>query len=286
MNKIGIYYGYWTPNWVVDFSQYAKKAKEMGFDIIEFDLAAVLASSNDNQEKLKSKIEELEIEMRFCIGLDQENDISSADTKKQAQAIKFLEKAVKKTNLFGATTLSGIIYGAWGAGLPSGITDKTPYLKRSAAGLDEVLITADQLNISCNIEVVNRFEQCLINTHQEALKYLGYVKNNNLKIHLDSFHMNIEEDSFYEAIINTGDKLGHFHIGSNNRQLPGTGHLPWEEIFRAIKKINYQGALVMEPFVLNGGDIVQDIKLWRDLNPDNKDQKLLEAKNFIVNHLK
>jgi len=79
--------------------------------------------------------------------------------------------------------------------------------------------------------------------------------------------MNIEEDSMVDAILEAGPWLGHFHVGENNRRPAGsTNRLPWKDMAAALKQVNYQGAIVMEPFVLMGGTIPYDIKVWRDLS--------------------
>jgi D-psicose/D-tagatose/L-ribulose 3-epimerase len=102
------------------------------------------------------------------------------------------------------------------------------------------------------------------------------VGSHNLKLLLDTFHMNIEEDSIGGAIVTAGDKLGHFHIGENNRRAPGQAHMPWNEIASALKEIDYQGRVVMEPFVKMGGEMGRDIKVWRDLS-SNVDEAQLDA---------
>lgn len=79
--------------------------------------------------------------------------------------------------------------------------------------------------------------------------------------------MNIEEDSFEQAIKLVGDKLGHFHVGEPNRRPPSTnGRMPWDEITLALKAIQYEGAIVMEPFIKMGGEVGRDIKVWRDIS--------------------
>ena len=83
---------------------------------------------------------------------------------------------------------------------------------------------------------------------------------------LDTFHMNIEEDDMVEAILLAGDKLGHFHVGENNRRLPGKGGMPWYQIGSALRAIGYDKNIVMEPFVKSGGGVGSDIKVWRDLS--------------------
>ena len=98
----------------------------------------------------------------------------------------------------------------------------------------------------------------------------------NVKVMLDCFHMNIEEDSMGGAIRYAGDHLGHFHIGETNRKVPGKGRMPWDEMAQALRDIHYQGYVVMEPFVKMGGGVGSDIKIWRDLS-DGADEAQLDA---------
>ena len=149
--------------------------------------------------------------------------------------------------------------------------------------------TAEDHGITYCLEVVNRFEQFLLNTAAEGVAYVEAVGSPNLKLLLDAFHMNIEEDSIGGAIVTAGDKLGHFHIGETNRKTPGKGHMPWDEIGQALKKINYQGRVVMEPFVNMGGEVGRDIKVWRDLgngaDEARLDQDAKDALAFIRSKL-
>jgi D-psicose/D-tagatose/L-ribulose 3-epimerase len=135
--------------------------------------------------------------------------------------------------------------------------------------------------------VVNRFEQYLINTCDEAVDYLNQVGSDHCKILLDSFHMNIEEDNIYNAIIKAGDKLGHVHIGETNRKAPGVGHFPWDELMKGLKDINYRGSIVMEPFLIPGGEVGRDVKIFRDLSIGiDIDKEAKRALNFIREKLK
>ena len=84
--------------------------------------------------------------------------------------------------------------------------------------------------------------------------------------------MNIEENSFSEAIHLAADKLVSFHTGDNNRRAPGRGHIDFDEIFGALADINYQGKIVSEPFVAQGGEVGRDIFVWRDLEPDMSEE--------------
>ena len=133
------------------------------------------------------------------------------------------------------------------------------------------------------LEVLNRFEGYLLNTCAEAKKFVEQVGEPNVKIMLDTFHMNIEEDSMTDAILLAGDKLGHFHVGENNRRVPGKGNLPWYQIGSALCTIGYDKNVVMEPFVKSGGTIGSDIKVWRDLSEGaSTDQLDQDAKDSVA----
>jgi D-psicose/D-tagatose/L-ribulose 3-epimerase len=114
--------------------------------------------------------------------------------------------------------------------------------------------------------VVNRFETHILNTCKEGIDFCKQVDNKNVKILLDTFHMNIEEDNIPDAIRLAGDMLGHLHVGEGNRKLPGEGSLPWGEIGKALRDIGFDKGVVMEPFYFQGGQVGKDIKVWRDLS--------------------
>jgi D-psicose/D-tagatose/L-ribulose 3-epimerase len=105
----------------------------------------------------------------------------------------------------------------------------------------------------------------LLNTAQEAVDYVKRIDSPNAKILLDTYHMNIEEDTFTDAIETAGNYLGHIHLGENNRKPPGYGHIPWMELISSLKKINFQGWMVMEPFLKPGGQVGRDIRVWREV---------------------
>ena len=124
--------------------------------------------------------------------------------------------------------------------------------------------------------MLNRFENHVLNTAEEGVAFVREVGKPNVKVMLDTFHMNIEEDSFGKAIRTAGPLLGHFHTGENNRRVPGKGGLPWHEIGTALRDIGYSGAVVMEPFVKMGGQVGVDIRVWRDLS-DNADEAQMDG---------
>ena len=104
------------------------------------------------------------------------------------------------------------------------------------ASMREAVKTAEDRGVYFNVEVVNRFEQYIMNTAKEAVDYVQRVASPHCRILLDTFHLNIEEDNIGQAIVDAGKHLGHFHIGETNRRAPGRGRMPWDEIFTALNR--------------------------------------------------
>ena len=165
----------------------------------------------------------------------------------------------------GGTLLSGVSYAGWG--VPDGMGDsKKPYWDQSVKSMKEIIKVAEDCGVTYCVEAVNRFETCLINTAKEALAYIEEIDSKNIGVLLDTYHMNIEEDSIGDAIRLVGaDRLKSFHTGDNNRQAPGRGHINWDEVFSALAEIGYKGRIVSEPFVMQGGEVGRDIHVYRDL---------------------
>jgi D-psicose/D-tagatose/L-ribulose 3-epimerase len=285
MNKIGILYAYWTRNWSVDFHPFIDKAADLGFDVLEVQAGVVTDMTSTERNKLKEHAEKRKIDLCYCIGLSPEYDLASPDESIRQNGILYLQKMAKAVGSMGGKMISGIVYGCWPTRLPEGETDTRPYLERSISSMKKAIKTAEDQHVQFNLEVVNRFEHYLLNSCDEALEYIQRVDSPNVKIHLDTFHMNIEEDSIGHAIEKAGENLGHVHIGENNRTPPGSGngHIPWDELVKAIKKIQYRGYIVMEPFTTPGGEVGRDIRIYRDLRVSDPDQEAKKALQFIRN---
>lgn len=266
MNKIGIYYAYWTHAWDADFHPFVDKVADLGFDILEVNGGTVGNMSTAERKRLKSHAEEKGLILTYCIGLPHAFDIASADKAVRENGIAYLKNMANGIGEMGGGQLGGILYSCWPATMPAGETDKRPYLDRSVASMKEAIKVAEDNQVFFNMEVVNRFEQYLLNTCAEAVAYVEMVGSPNARVMLDTFHMNIEEDFVGDSILRAGDKLGHLHIGENNRMPPGYGHIPWTELSAALRKINYTGYVVMEPFLMPGGEVGRDIKVFRDLS--------------------
>jgi D-psicose/D-tagatose/L-ribulose 3-epimerase len=127
------------------------------------------------------------------------------------------------------------------------------------------------------VECVNRFETHFLNVAEDAVRYCKAVGLPNMKVHLDCFHMNIEESSFAGAIRTAGKEyLGYMHVNENNRGIPGTGTVPWKEVFSTLKEIGFTGPMVLESFDPNFEELAGNCAIWRKL-ADSGEQLAIEG---------
>lgn len=288
-NKIGIYYAFWEQEWAADFFRYVEKASRIGFDVLEINAGAILDMSAVQRKELSKAAREAGIELTYCIGLPRQYDMASQDEAVRKAGIEYVRRIVNAMYEMDGRTLGGILYGSWPDKPAQFITDKTKWWDLSVSSVRQAAQTAEAAGVTLCMEVVNRFEQFLINTAQEGMRFVDQVGSSNVQLLLDAFHMNIEEDSIGQAIRSAQGYIGHFHIGETNRRVPGRGRMPWDEILDALKATRYQGAIVMEPFLRMGGQVGSDIRVWRDLSNQGgeafMDQEAAFALNFIRSKL-
>ncbi len=281
MNKLGIFMNFWEKNWDADHAKYIRKAAAIGYDVLEFQAQPLLEMSDEKLKSLKALADEVGIELTYSLGLDPAYDVSSPDEKVRLGGVDYLQRIVEQIGKMDGTLLSGVSYAGWGT--PSYILDdKRPLLENSLKSMRSIIKTAEDNGVTYCVEAVNRFEGCLINTAQEALDYAAEIDSPNIGVLLDTYHMNIEENSIGDAIRLVGDKLTSFHTGENNRTAPGKGHLDWDEIFGALADINYKNRIVCEPFVMMGGEVGRDIKVFRDLIDNPSEERIDREAKYIL----
>ena len=273
--KYGIYYAYWEKEWTGDYFKYIDKVKELGFDILEISCGAFKKDYTTDEQLLRigEYAKEKGIILTAGYGPQKDENLASPDEAVQKNAIEFFKETLRKLHLMDIHILGGGLYSYWPVDFNSDINKERDF-ETSVKNMKLIAKYAEEYDITLGMEVLNRFEGYLINTCDECLRYVDAVGNNRVGVMLDTFHMNIEEDNIGDAIRKAGDKLVHFHMGERNRKVPGKGTMPWAESGQALRDINYQHAAVMEPFVLQGGRVGQDIKIWRNLLTDTSEAKL------------
>jgi D-psicose/D-tagatose/L-ribulose 3-epimerase len=178
-----------------------------------------------------------------------------------AAAKQFLISALDKLEAVGGFCLCGCTAYELGK-----FTGKPPTRKERQVVIEtmgEVSREAEKRGIVLTLEVLNRYETYLYNTLADTRETILATGSKNFKIHADSYHMNIEEDSFYKPLVECADVLGYMHISESHRGIPGTGTVNWEEIFRGLRDAHYKGPLVFEGFINVSPDIMAATKMWR-----------------------
>ena len=182
----------------------------------------------------------------------------------QQAALDYTKQVLDMMPLYNSTLYCGPLYSA--VGHASGYSDDEKERQKDLVSTHLTTLSdyAAERGIRIAMEVLNRFETDFMNSAAQAVEIVERVNHPNLKIHLDTFHMNIEEKSIPEAIRTTGPHLAHLHASANHRGTPGTGTIPWPEIKKALDDINYPGDIVIESFSTHVATIARACCVWRD----------------------
>jgi D-psicose/D-tagatose/L-ribulose 3-epimerase len=270
--KFGIVYAYWSMDWEGEYADTITRAKKCAFDVLEIFTPLLLTLSADRLARLKDCAGEAGVELAFLVGLDKKRDLSSEDAAVRRDGINYVKHILEVIRVLGGRCFSGINYCAWSNF--DGVIDKPRRRANAIGSVKELAKTAEEYGISYNLEVTNRFEQFILNTSREAVDFVNEVGSPAVNILLDAFHMLIEEDSMKEAILLAGNKLGHFHVGTNNRKPPQAGLMAWGQIAEGLKSIGYDKIVTLEPLVRTGGTVATDSKVWRDMTGGADESKM------------
>jgi D-psicose/D-tagatose/L-ribulose 3-epimerase len=190
-----------------------------------------------------------------------DKELLSSELEKRREAIEYMKDLVRRVHELGSTFYGGIIYAPF-----SRFTGKAPTmeeLERSAEGLREVARYAQGFGITMGLEPANRYETYLINTIADGLRLADSIGEKNVGILFDTFHTTIEEKSMYGAITAAGSRLYHVHVCANDRGIPGTGQVRYDDVFRGVKDIGYDGTITIEGFVDDTADVAAGACIWR-----------------------
>jgi len=276
--KLGIHAYAWCSQWSNNTLHLIDRVKGLGLDFIEIPLMCL---ESFDSAAVKDRLTKVGLEACTSTVLLNDTDITSYDPAIREKGVNYLKACVKATSEIGAGNFSGVIYSQHIK--PASKRPSPEEWENSAKCLKDVAVYARKLGVSIGLEPVNRYETYLINTCEQALKLKQMINEPNVKIHLDTYHMNIEEKSFYEATKLAGKDLIHYHLCENDRGIPGTGLVDWDGIFRALAEIDYDGFAALESFV----DCTDNMStwVWRQL-AENGDTLVREGVSFIRSIMK
>ncbi len=238
-----------------------------GYGLLEFSLHDSL---NMDRAKTREVLQNNGIQAACSRGLAIDADISSADPQVVSRGAELLRESLQLTNDIGGSILTGALYSAFGkAAQPLTSAGRANVV----AVLKDLAVDAASLGVRLGLEICNRYETNVVNTARDCLRLADDIGADNVVIHLDTYHMNIEEKDLATPVIELGDRLGYVHIGENDRGYLGSGHIDFPAFFGALAEIDYRGPITFESFssAVVAPGLSVDLAIWRNLWDDGAD---------------
>lgn len=264
-----------TPVWTPEAGKYAiEKTAETGFDLIEI----LLPNSMEfNAVEVRQQLRNHHLDVVCSLNLPKEAHIAFYPEKAEI----LMKKALDQVEALEASLLCGVLHG--GIGVFSGEPLKENEKEIIAEVWSSVADYAQTRNIDIAIEPINRYESYVCNTAQNVLDLIKKTGKKNLFVHLDTFHMNIEESNFYDPVLLADQKLKHLHITESHRGMPGEGTVNWQQLSDALEKIDFTGNLVLENFSSSIPGMQQMVSLWQ-ISPYSAEELAIKSLKFLRDH--
>jgi D-psicose/D-tagatose/L-ribulose 3-epimerase len=265
MTQIGITTWAWTaPLSNGEFPAIARHVAELGFDLVEVPIERI---DDLDYSEAAAVIRDSGLVASVCAVMSPDRDLIHPDEAVRSNGLAYVRHCIDAAHTLGARNVVGPIYSAVGRlwqPTPDERARDVDLLARQLRGLAEY--AGDHGVVLC-LEPLNRFETSLINLAEQAIEIIDRVNHPACGILLDTFHMNIEERSFGQAIRAAGPRLRHLHACENDRGTPGMGHVAWQEVAEACRAIGYQGPVVIETFTDRVKTMARAVAIWRPLAP-------------------
>jgi D-psicose/D-tagatose/L-ribulose 3-epimerase len=265
---IGCHALVWTGTFDADgINSAVERTHRAGFDLVEFPLMDPFAFDAD---VARAALERYGLQASASLGLAADTDISSETPDVVAAGEALLRRAVEVVSQIGGTQLCGVVYSAMqkymDPATEAGVAN-------SRAVIGRVAQYGAGLGVSLALEVVNRYETNILNTGRQALAYVDAIGRDDVAVHLDSYHMNIEESDMVAPVLDCADRLAYVHIGESHRGYLGTGNVDIDGLFKALGRIGYSGPVVFESFssTVVSPSLSRALGIWRDLWRDSDD---------------
>ncbi|WP_420349857.1 sugar phosphate isomerase/epimerase family protein [Pelagibius sp.] len=274
MKGLGVHTSLWAMEWTRQGAETSvAEAKRYGVDFIEI---ALLDPPAVDTAHTRALLEAAEMTAVCSLGLP-ESAYASRDPEK---AVEFLSLAIDKTVEIGGLALSGVTYG--GIGERTGVPPTQAEVDNVARALEGAAKYARTKGIDLGIEPVNRYENHIINTGRQAAEMIAKVGADNIFIHLDTYHTNIEEHGVANGILAAREHLRYMHMSESHRGVPGSGTCDWNEICGTLVAIGFDGGLALESFINLPPQIASALSVWRPV-ADSADQVMQEGLPFLRN---
>ena len=242
--------------------------KEWGFDSVEI---AIEDPAHIDPIVIRKALDKNGLKCgSICAAMGPGRDLRGTPEDQQT-AIDYIKIILDMMPALGCGILIGPLYSVVGRAELVSKEDYAIQWETVAKHLKMLADYAEKLGVKMAIEPLNRYETDFINTCEQGMKMVNQVNSDALMLHLDTYHMNIEEKNPYQAILNAGSKLGHFHACGSDRGTPGGDQINWNKVSSALHQVNYNGDVVIESFIPDIEMIAKAASIWRQFEPSQED---------------
>ena len=241
------------------------KVRQMGFDLLE---VAVEDPAQVDVVALARAAKAAGVGVIVCGAFGPERNLSSADEAVRQNAATYLQWCVEAAAELESPVVVGPMYSAVGKERLATAVARQQEWDRAVVGLQKWGDYAQAHGVKLAFEPLNRFENDVINVVDQGLALIEQVGGTAVGLHLDTFHMHLEEKDSAAAIRRAGPHIFHVHACENDRGIPGTGQVNWSSIAQALRDVDYQGAIVIESFTPQVQSIARAVCIWREIAPD------------------
>jgi D-psicose/D-tagatose/L-ribulose 3-epimerase len=242
------------------------RLKQVGFDGVEVPL---FEGDANHFRTIRKELDNLGLRCTTVTVVPPEANPISPDAGVRKAALNRLKWAIEMTAVLGGEIMAGPFHSPLAVFSGSGPT--LDEKKRAVEVLRQAAEEAQKAKVMLAIEYLNRFECYFLTTAADTRTLVKGVNHPHFKAMYDTFHANIEEKTVAATIENFADSFIHVHISENDRGTPGTGHVLWDETFRALRKVRYDGWLTIEAFGRFLPDLAAATRVWRDLFPNSEE---------------
>lgn len=257
------------------------RVREMGYDLVEVCVEdpALLSAG---EVRAAAEAAGLRLSIGGVFGPDR--DLSHRSARRRQAGLGYLLGCVEFAAAVGADVVSGPMYSAAGKARMLSAKDRDTQRRWAVEGVRTAAAHAADRGITLAIEPLNRFETDLVNTVEQGVEFCERVDRDNVGLTLDTFHMGIEEKRMGDAVRGAGGLIRSFQASENDRGAPGSGHLPWPEIFDALDDVGYDGPIVVESFRPDVAAVAAGVCLWRPV-ATSMDQLARDSHRFLTSRL-
>lgn len=272
VSGFGVHTAMWAMEWDRAAAEFAiPEAVKYDIDFLEI---TMLDPEGLDIAHTRGLLEKHEVDCVASLGMP----LDRLPTNNPEGALDFLRMAIDVSDAIGAKALSGVIYG--GIGQRTGKRPTEAEYDATARVVEKAAAYARSKGMGYGLEAVNRYENHLVNSADQAVRLCERIGADNVFVHLDTYHMNIEEKGLANGILRAREHLKYIHLSASDRGTPGMDTIQWDEVFGALAAIEFKGGMAMESFITVPPQIASALSVWRDVAP-SREEVLTDGLDFL-----